>query len=293
VDAVLPSGEFIRTGVETRKGVVGYSLVHLLVGSEGTLGIITRLILKLIPRPPALTTLVALFPDLPSAMCAVSLMLQRGHMPSAVEFLDHHCLSLVGDLLPFDGVEKAGAFLLVEIDGAPEALEREVEEIGEICMEKEAVNVLLAPDAYKRSKMWDVRKEVSLRIEQRSALYVSQDIVVPVARIAEFVLGLPKLEQRFGVKIYSFGHAGDGNLHLNISADSRDFGERVEEMTTLILERVIAMGGTISGEHGIGYTKKKYLPLELSRESTRLQKGIKRLFDPNMILNPGKIFNED
>lgn len=293
LDAVLPTGELIRAGVETRKGVVGYDLVHLLVGSEGTLGVITRLILKLIPRPPALTTLVALFPDLPSAMRAVSLMLQRGHIPSAVEFLDHNCLSLVGDLLPFEGVLNAGAFLLVEIDGAPEALEKEVEGIGEICMETESMDVLLAPDAYRRSKMWDVRREVSLRIEHGSTLYSSHDIVVPLARISEFVLGLPALERQYGLKIYSFGHAGDGNIHLNISGNSLDLRERAEELTGVILERVIAMGGTISGEHGIGYTKKRYLPLELSSESIRLQKGIKRLFDPNMILNPGKLFDGD
>lgn len=290
LDAVLPSGESIRAGVQTRKGVVGYDLARLLVGSEGTLGVITGLTLKLIPAPPAVTTLVAIFPDLPAAMNSVAATLARGHVPCALEFLDRHCLELVGDLLPFEGVSEAGAFLLVEMDGPQTLIDREIENVGEICMEWGAIDALLAPDSYKRTRMWEVRKEVSLRIERDSPLYIPEDVAVPLAKIADLVACLPEFESRYGMKIYSFGHAGDGNIHLNITAESREAGERVEEGINSVLKKVVSMGGTISGEHGIGLAKKRFLQLELSPESIRLQRSIKRLFDPNLILNPGKIF---
>lgn len=291
LDAVLASGESIHAGVQTRKGVVGYDLTRLLVGSEGTLGVITRLILKLAPAPPAVTTLVALFRDLPAAMRSVASTLARGHVPCALEFLDRHCLELVGDLLPFEGVAEAGAFLLVELDGPPALIDREIEEIGEICMESDAVDALLAPDSYKRARMWEVRKEVSLRIERDSPLYIPEDVAVPIAKIADLVSSLPEFETRYGMKIYSFGHAGDGNIHLNMTAEGPEAVERVEEGISAVLKEVVSMGGTISGEHGIGLAKKRFLPLELSPASIRLQRGIKRLFDPNLILNPGKIFD--
>ncbi|MBN2124628.1 MAG: FAD-binding protein, partial [Deltaproteobacteria bacterium] len=180
LEAVLPTGECIRAGVQTRKGVVGYDLVHLLVGSEGTLGVITRLILKLIPLPKALTTLVALFPRLPLAMEAVTAILSGGHTPCALEFMDRKCLDLVGDLLPFEDVRMADAFLLVEADGAPQSIEREIEAMGRICMERGALNVFLAPDSARRARMWEIRRQVSLRIEEHSPIYVPEDVVVPI-----------------------------------------------------------------------------------------------------------------
>jgi D-lactate dehydrogenase (cytochrome) len=290
MDVVLPSGEIIQTGVQTRKGVVGYDLAQLLMGSEGTLGIITKLVVKLIPLPPAVTTLVALFSDLPSAIRAVAAILTSGHLPSAIEFMDHQCLELVGDLLPFDGVRDSKAFLLVETDGAPGVIEKEIEQMGEVCMECDPVNVFLAPDSYRRTQMWEVRRQVSVRIEEHASVYVPEDVVVPLGRIAEFVDMLPDLAAAFGFKIYAFGHAGDGNIHLNITAESREQARRMDEGIEAVLKRVLAMGGTISGEHGIGFAKKHLLPLELSPESIRLQRQIKRVFDPNLILNPGKVF---
>jgi glycolate oxidase len=289
-EVVLPSGEIIQAGVRTRKGVVGYDLIQLLIGSEGTLGVITQLIVKLIPLPPAVTTLVALFPDLPSTMQAVTAVLSSGHLPSAVEFMDDQCLELVGDLLPFAGVQESKAFLLIETDGAPGVIEREIEQMGEICLEHRAVDVFLAPDSIKRAQMWETRRQVSLRIEERAPVYIPEDVVVPIGRIAEFVAKVPELANAYGMKIYSFGHAGDGNIHLNITAENRSAIPRIEEGIRVVLELVLSMGGTISGEHGIGFVKKHFLPLELSPESMRLQREIKRVFDPNLILNPGKVF---
>jgi glycolate oxidase len=290
LEAVLPSGELIATGVRTRKGVVGYDMTRLLVGSEGTLGVITKLILRLIPHPAAVNTIVAFFPKLDPAMEAVTTILMRGHCPSALEFLDYRCLELVGDLLPFQGTKRTGAMLLVEAEGEPERIQREIEAMGEVCLEGGASDVLMAPDEARRTRMWDVRKAVSLRIEERYPLDVFEDVVVPLGRIAEFVACLPEFEKACGMAIYCFGHAGDGNIHLNITADSREAAPRVEEGVREILKRVLVMGGTMSGEHGVGIAKQRFLPLELSPESIRLQRAIKLLFDPNLILNPGKVF---
>ncbi|SHE69539.1 D-lactate dehydrogenase (cytochrome) [Desulfacinum infernum DSM 9756] len=292
LEVVIPTGTLLHTGVQTRKGVVGYDLTRLLVGSEGTLGVITRLVLKLVPRPPAVTTLVALFRDMVRAMEAVHGVLTSGMVPSTAEFLDRRCLGLVGDLLPCEGANHAGAFLLLESDGHPEVIRREIERMGEVCLEKGASDVLLAPDAAKRERMWDVRRQVSLRIEESAPVYIPEDVVVPLGQIAPFVSKVPELEAETGLEIYCFGHAGDGNIHLNITASGEAAPEKVEAGVRRILAEVLRRGGTISGEHGIGTAKKRYLSMELAPDSIRLQRDIKRLLDPSGILNPGKIFDE-
>ena len=226
-------------------------------------------------------------------MEAVQAILTRGHLPSAVEFLDRACLELVGDLLPFPDAKKAGAFLLVETDGHPDFIFREIEEMGMICAEKGADEVLLAPHSQKRARLWEIRREVALRIEHHAKVQVPEDIAVPIGSIAEFVSDLPDFENAHGMKVYAFGHAGDGNIHLIITAENRDLRGRIDQGIRRILEKVISMGGTISGEHGIGMAKRRFLPLELSPVSIRIQRGIKNLFDPEGILNPGKIFPEE
>jgi len=292
LEVVLPTGSGVQTGVQTRKGVVGYDLTRLMVGSEGTLGVITKLILKLVPRPPAVTTLVALFSDMVQAMEAVHGVLTAGIVPSPAEFLDRRCLDRVGDLLPFEGAAHAGAFLLLESDGHPDVIRREMERMGSVCLEKGAADVLLAPDAAKRERMWDVRRQVSLRIEEAAPVYIPEDVVVPLGQIAPFVSMVPELEAQTGLEIYCFGHAGDGNIHLNITASGEAPTEKVEAGVRRILAEVLRRGGTISGEHGIGMAKRRFLPMELAPESIRLQRDIKRLLDPGGILNPGKLFDE-
>jgi len=290
LEAVLPTGEIIDAGVRTRKGVVGYDLLHLIVGSEGTLGVITRLILKLLPHPEGVTTMVAFFPDPATAMSAVTAVLTAGHIPSAIELLDDHCIALVGDLLPFDDISGIGALLLVETDGPLEIIEREIQAIGEICLDRGGMDVLLAPDSHKRAKLWEIRRQVALRIEEHYPVYIPEDIVVPIGRIADFISCLPEYEVEYGMTVYAFGHAGDGNIHLNITADDPGARCDVDRGIGRLLEKVIAMGGTISGEHGIGVVKKPFLSMELSDTSISLQRRIKDLFDPRHILNPGKLF---
>jgi glycolate oxidase subunit GlcD len=293
LEAVLPSGRLINTGTRTRKGVVGYDLTQLLVGSEGTLGIITGLILKLIPSPASVSAMTAVFSDLPSAMKAVTRILNRGHLPSAVEFLDAKCLLLVKDILPFQVPGEKSTLLIIEVDGDPDQTKQEIKTIGRLLKEVGATHLLPAFNEKEREDIWNVRRQVSLRIHDNYALYISEDVVVPVGKIPALVSELPELEAEYNFEIYAFGHAGDGNIHLNITSQSQDNMNRVEMGVKAILARVIQMGGTISGEHGIGQAKKRYLSMELSVESIRLQTEIKKVFDPNMILNPDKIFPKE
>jgi D-lactate dehydrogenase (cytochrome) len=292
LEAVLPDGTLIRTGVSTRKGVVGYDLTNLLVGSEGTLGIITALTLKLLPCPPAKSGCLVVFPNMSLAMNAVTTVMGKGYLPSAIEFMDHKCLSLVGDMLPFPLPEAGASLLIIEMDGPKEQVASDIKGVAAVTHELGATRFIPVPDAQEREKVWEVRRQVSLRIHDHAPLYLSEDIVVPLTAIAELVNVLPTYEETYGIEIFAFGHAGDGNIHLNITAPDRLHLDRVNAGVKALLELTLQLGGTISGEHGIGIAKRAFIDLELSRESLALQKNIKRLFDPNNILNPGKVFVE-
>jgi glycolate oxidase subunit GlcD len=289
LEVVLPRGEIMTTGTRTRKGVVGYDLTHLLVGSEGTLGIITGLILKLIPHPPASKTLGAVFHDIRDAMTAVTQIQVRGHLPAALEFMDAKCLGLVRDLISFSIPGENAAFVIIEVDGAEEQTKTSLADIGMILREMGASELLEARDESQRENIWSVRRQISIRIREASVINIAEDIAVPIGRIADLVSAMPDIEKKSGVSLYAFGHAGDGNIHINITAPEKDHPD-LDSVIRNVLKTTVAMGGTISGEHGIGYAKKSFLDLELSPTSISLQKGIKRLFDPNDILNPGKIF---
>ena len=290
LDLVLPTGERVRTGVRTRKGVVGYDLTHLLVGAEGTLGVITGLTLKLIPKPEAVTGLAAFFPNMAAAMRAVARIMAAGCLPSAVEFLDHRCLKLVGDLFPFAIPGSDASMLLIEVDGVASLIARQIEEIAALCTAGGAFTVLPASGAAERERLWWIRRQVSLRIHDVAAVFVPEDVAVPLNRITELVAGLPAIEEAYGVPIYAFGHAGDGNIHLILAGARPEDAAAVERAVADVLDAALKLGGTISGEHGIGMAKKRYLPLELATQNIRLQLALKRTFDPNGVLNPGKIF---
>jgi D-lactate dehydrogenase (cytochrome) len=290
LEAVLPNGELINTGVRTRKGVVGYDLTNLLVGCEGTLAVITALTLKLIPRPPATVTALCAFASMGEAMRAVARIMTEGHLPSAIEFLDHRCLALVGGLLPFALPDGKPSLLLIELDGPEAQIVGELETVLDLAVLEGAFETVRAPDEQQRKQVWEVRRQVSLRIHDHAALYLSEDVAVPLSAIARLVDALPDYEKNFGVDIFAFGHAGDGNIHLNVTTQDPSQRPRVMEGVRALLELVLSLGGTISGEHGIGLAKREFLPMELSTTSIALQQKIKQLFDPNQILNPGKIF---
>nr|WP_320009893.1 FAD-binding oxidoreductase [uncultured Desulfobulbus sp.] len=290
LEAVLPNGELITTGVCTRKGVVGYDLTNLLVGSEGTLGIITALTLKLLPQPPATVSALCAFDSMTSAMRGVARIMAEGHLPSAIEFLDNRCLELIGEMLPFSLPPGKPSLLLIELDGPQAQIEAELDQVLLLAREEGAFETLGAGSEEQRQQIWNVRRQVSLRIRDQAPFVISEDVAVPLSAIARLVDVLPTYEQKYGLEIFAFGHAGDGNIHLNITSQHPEKKMTIMEGVRALLELVLSLKGTISGEHGIGLAKREFITMELSASSIALQKEIKKLFDPNLILNPGKIF---
>jgi len=293
LEAVLPTGESITCGTRTRKGVVGYSLRDLLIGSEGTLAVITRLVLRLLPRPRALATLLALLPDETSAARLAVEIQRAGLTPCALEFLDGRALDLVRDRLPLRLPVECRSVLLLESDGEPEAVEREVERLGELALEAGALDVLRADGGEKRQRLWEVRRTLSTTTRELFVQKLSEDIAVPLDRVEECLVECRRLADAAGLFLLAYGHLGDGNLHVNIL--SREPGaierQRMWRLVEDVFRLAVKVGGTISAEHGVGCWKQPYIGLELTSLSQRLQRDLKLLFDPNNILNPGKIFD--
>ncbi|PIE69253.1 MAG: FAD/FMN-containing dehydrogenase [Deltaproteobacteria bacterium] len=292
VEAVLPNGELLSTGVKTRKGVVGYDLCNLLIGSEGTLAIITALTLKLLPRPGTTTGMIALFTDMGAAMDAVASIMASGHLPSALEFLDYRCVGLIRDLLPVTPPE-GSSMLIVEVDGGAQVIDNEIREIEAVTRKRGALHCLQLPVAADRQRIWEVRRQVSLRIRDQAGIYFPEDIAVPLSAIERLVNALPACEARHNVEIYGFGHAGDGNIHLSVITRDADGYARAHNAVVELLELAVSLDGTISGEHGIGLAKREFITMELSSRSLALQRQIKNTFDPYHILNPGKVFPDN
>ncbi len=293
LEVVLPTGEIIKTGVETAKGVVGYDLTRLLVGSEGTLGVITRITVRLIPLPPAKRTMMASFRDVVSAVRAVTAITRARVVPTAMELMDRVCIESVREDMGSVAPSGAAALLLIEVDGDESLVERDAGRVREVCLGAGALAFHSAGDPVEAERLWEARRNVSPSLLRLRPGKVSEDVVVPRSRMAELVAFLEDLSSRHGQPIASFGHAGDGNLHVHIMLDPEVRLER--ERTELIVEElfreVISMGGTISGEHGVGVTKARYLNLELSEPAVALMRRLKSAFDPNGVLNPGKIFD--
>ncbi len=293
LELVLPTGEILETGSKAVKNVVGYDLTQLLVGSEGTLAIITRITLRLIPKPPARATLLAIFTDVQAAVDAVTALLERRVVPAAIELVDAESLRVVRDrlgeeLAPTD----AGALLLVESDGIQAAVDEEIDRVAQACRAVGAMRVSLAADDAERERLWNARRLMSLALRATGLLKINHDVVVPRGRIPELFAVVDELREQYRLTIAAFGHAGDGNIHVNLMVDraSADERARAKEAERVLFERVVALEGSISGEHGIGFAKAPYLDLELSADEIALMKRVKAAFDPNGILNPGKIF---
>lgn len=291
VEAVLPDGKLITAGVRTHKGVVGYDLVRLLVGSEGTLAVLTKIRLKLLPLPEDVVALLCLFNDLEASAKAVSMVIASKIIPRTLEFMDREAIKAVEKFKPIGLPENIEALLLIEIDGYPDAIRKEAEKVAGICTGLGA-DVSMAADEEARDKLWECRRSVSPALYHISPTKINEDIAVPRNRIPEMLNGLRKLSGDSGVKIVNFGHAGDGNIHVNIMAGSSNAEEyrKAESLVKKIFELTLSLGGTISGEHGVGITKAKYIGMEIKEKELSLMKGIKNLFDPKNILNPGKMF---
>jgi glycolate oxidase len=291
LEAVLPGGEVITTGVRTAKGVVGYDLTRLLVGSEGTLAVVTKIRLKVLPLPQDIITLLALFKDLEKAGTAVTQIMAKGIIPRTLEFLDRGAVTAVENYKPVGLPKDVEAILLVELDGHPAAITKEAEQISEICA-KLGGDTIMAEDEVARDKIWEARRAVSPALYHLMPTKINEDVVVPRSMIPRMLLKLRGLSEKTGIKIVNFGHAGDGNIHVNLMVDRNNAEEyeRARRLVREIFAATIELGGTISGEHGIGLTKSEYITMEIRPVELGLMKKIKAVFDPKNLLNPGKIF---
>lgn len=291
IEAVLPDGEVITAGVKTHKGVVGYDLARLLTGSEGTLAVFTKIRLKLLPLPEDVATLLCLFKDLSSAGNAVSSITAAGIIPRTLEFMDSEAIQAVENFQPIGLPDDVAALLLIEVDGHPASIKKEAEMIAGIC-ERLKADVRIAEDNNARSRLWECRRAVSPALYHISPFKINEDIVVPRNRITEMLETLRRLSDETGIKIVNFGHAGDGNIHVNIMAGRTNAEElrKAESLVKEIFKITLGLGGTISGEHGVGIKKAPYISMEIKERELEIMRGIKRLFDPKNILNPGKIF---
>ena len=294
LEAVLPTGEIVETGGKVVKNVVGYDLTHLLVGSEGTLAIITRITLRLVPKPPVQATLRATFPTVEAAVEAVGGIISERVVPAAIELIDGTSLEAVARYLKVRSLAPEGtaAILLVEVDGVPAAVADEAVRVDRALRAAGATEVLRAKDEAERQELWRVRRELSLSLKMVAGLKFNHDVVVPKARIPALVALVGRIAGEHRLRIPCFGHAGDGNIHVNIMVDPTDADEirRAHEAERLLFEGVVAMEGSISGEHGIGFSKAPFLSIELSADEIALMKRVKAAFDPHGLLNPGKIF---
>jgi glycolate oxidase len=291
LEAVLSDGRLIKTGVKTAKGVVGYDLTGLLVGSEGTLAVITKIRLKLLPLPQEVITLMVLFKELEQSGVAVTRIISEGIIPRTIEFLDRETIKAVESYKPIGLPKDVDAMLLIELDGAPSVITRDAEKIKELCNALGG-EVIMAENEAARTKLWEARRAVSPALFHISPTKINEDIVVPRNRLPEMLRILKGFSESTGIRIVNFGHAGDGNIHVNLMVD-RNNKEEYEKATKLvgdIFRATLELGGTISGEHGVGLTKKAYITMEIRPDELELMKKIKTVFDPKNILNPGKIF---
>lgn len=292
LEVVLPSGEILNLGAKTNKSVAGYNLVGLIVGSEGTLGVITKITLKLIPKPESRYAIFALFDQLEAATLTVSGIIKEKIIPSALEFLDKDALESVKDYFTFLIPENAKAMLLIEVDGEKKLLDGQLKKISDICLAYRAISLEEARNEEEIEKIWTARRSISPALSKLGPTKVNEDIVVPRSKLKDMVLALDEIKNSYKINLVSFGHAGDGNIHVTIQTDKRRPEEiaRVEQAVDKIMKTAIDLGGSISGEHGIGLTKKKFLPWEVDQASLEAMRQIKNTLDPNNILNPGKIF---
>jgi glycolate oxidase len=290
-EAVLPTGEVIRTGGRLWKDVAGYDLTRLLTGSEGTLAVITEITVALLPMPATTNTGVAYFPSLADAGRAVTAVISDGIVPATLEFLDAKCIDVVEQYANLGLRRDAGAMLLFGDDGAPDAVDRNLNRIGELCTENGAIEVVLAEDAARSEALLTARRSTLPALSRLGSLTILEDATVPRPRLAEMVDRINEIAERHAVPIATFGHAGDGNLHPTCVVDQHDAAaiDRAHKAFEEIFAAAIELDGTITGEHGVGAAKLPFLEARLGADQVALLRRIKAAFDPAGILNPGKL----
>lgn len=290
--AVIPGGAVIKTGVVTAKGVVGYDLTRLIVGSEGTLAVITGLTVRLLPLPKAVRTLCAVFDDMADAARTVAALFGAGIICRAVEYMDNAALACAETHLKTGLPTDAGAVLLLEVDGDPASADAQAKAAALVCEKTGAKRVIPADKREEAALLWKARKSLSPAMFALGPNKLNEDIVVPRTKIPDMISKIEEIRKRDGLALVTFGHAGDGNMHVNVMYDKADaaLSAKAEKAVDEIFDYTLALGGTLSGEHGVGLTKAPWLSKEIGPAELGLMKGIKALFDPHNILNPGKIF---
>jgi glycolate oxidase len=289
LDVLTGSGERMRIGRRTAKGVTGYDLTALLTGSEGTLAITLEATLRLIRKPEKIITLLGLFDSVASTGRAVEAIIAAGLVPRCLELIDETCLVAMRD----QGVAidaRASALLIMEVDGDVAACEKAMADVGERTIDAGAIDVLVAQEGTQRARLWQVRRELSHVTRRMARCKISEDVVVPRRRMVDLIEAVAHISEHTGVRMLNYGHAGDGNLHVNLLWDDPDDEPKVSAALDKLFRTVLDMDGTLTGEHGVGTSKAEYLPLEQSEVVIEMQRRIKAQFDPKGVLNPGKIF---
>ena len=292
LEAVLPDGTLFRSGGRTTKGVVGYDLTRLLIGSEGTLAVVTQATLKLAPRPEARRLLRALFRSVSDATQGVCALMAEGDPPSAIEFLDASALDLLRQTGAVSVPTEGQAMLLLEVSGRAETMDQRVADIMHRLERFDPVERVQSREDEDATDIWAARHALSPALKKLAPQRINEDVVVPVSRLPHLMDGLAALSKESGIPIVNFGHAGNGNIHVNLLVDPDDAHGMAQVEPTLekMFRMVLNLGGTLSGEHGVGIQKRAFVSWELDQTSLLLQKRIKAVFDPMGILNPGKIF---
>lgn len=289
--AVTGSGAEIRTGVYTTKGVVGYDLTRLLIGSEGTLAVITEATLKLTPLPETRRTLQAVYADMHGAARAVSRIMAQAVTPCALEFIDGRAIEMIRAYAQAPLPSGAGAMLMIEVDGQHAAIDAAADSVVRAAQGEGLLDIIAARGKEETAALWATRKALSPALRTIAPKKINEDVVVPVSRMAELIGGLEQLAREFAITIVNFGHAGNGNIHVNLLVNPDDPAEmaRAEHCLDRVFDLVLKLKGTLSGEHGVGIEKRDFVAREIEPETLELMRGIKRLFDPKEILNPGKM----
>lgn len=291
LEVVLATGEIVKAGVQTAKGVVGYDLTRLIVGSEGTLGVITRLTLRLLPLPEAVKTITVIYDSIETAAETVSEIIRQGIIPRSIEYMDNASIRCAEEYMKGGLPTDAEAILIIEVDGSESEVSHALGRVTAVCEKSGARQIKTAENRQEAQILWKARKAVSPALFKYGPDKINEDIVVPRSKIPDMVKKIKTLSRETGLTMVSFGHAGDGNIHVNIMLDKQVEAQlqKANQAVEEIFDYTLALGGTISGEHGVGITKSAYMSKEISAESLALMRRIKAAFDPAGILNPGKM----
>ena len=292
LEIVLPDGSVINTGSKTLRSVAGYDLTRFFVGSEGTLGVLTKITLKLLPLPAKIGTVMAYFKDIDSALNTADSIIIKNHLhPRSLEFVDKVCIDAVRGSAGKEIPEEAEAFLLIDVDGNEKNVANDISRIDALCSENSALKTSIAKTDDERDALWDVRKSVSTSLFKIALMKSNDDFCVPRSKVREVLERVYELSKTYSIQVAASGHIGEGHIHLNvIYNDGKEMDLSVHKLVSQILKEVVSIGGTITSEHGVGDAKAEFVELELAPHEIEIMKDLKKMFDPKGIMNPGKIF---